>query len=210
MCPTLRDPMDHSPPGSSVHGISQARILEWVAISFSRGYSRPRDGTQFSCIAGKFFTIWATRETPFYHLHVYKCITIFFFENGYTIYPFGYLPTSLLKLFWFQSVWPISLHNNAGTFEHQQINAHTIQEMLLILENRIHGNSWFPECLCFPFFGNENGTFGKNRHLEIQVDDSKQNNFFLSLWKMFKEVNVYYAGLRCFKLLLFYALNLLS
>ena len=42
--------MDCSPPGSSVHGISQARILEWVAISFSRGSSRPRDGTYVSCI----------------------------------------------------------------------------------------------------------------------------------------------------------------
>ena len=49
-------------PGSSVHGILQARILEWVAISFSRGYSRPRNRTQFSCIAGRHFTIWATRE----------------------------------------------------------------------------------------------------------------------------------------------------
>ena len=45
-----------SPPGSSVHGIFQARILEWVAISFSRGSSRPRDWTRVSCIAGEFFT----------------------------------------------------------------------------------------------------------------------------------------------------------
>ena len=45
------DPMDCSPPGSFVHGISQARILEWVAISFCRGYSRPRDQTHISCIA---------------------------------------------------------------------------------------------------------------------------------------------------------------
>ena len=59
---TLCDPMDCSPPGSSVHGILQARILEWVAISFSRGSSQPRDRTQVSCIAGRFFTIWATRE----------------------------------------------------------------------------------------------------------------------------------------------------
>ena len=44
------DPMDCSPPGSSVHGISQARILEWVAISFSRGSFRPRNGTHVSCI----------------------------------------------------------------------------------------------------------------------------------------------------------------
>ena len=54
--------MDYSPQGSSVHGISQARILEWVAISFSRGSSWPRNWTYISCIAGRFFTIWATRE----------------------------------------------------------------------------------------------------------------------------------------------------
>ena len=63
-CPTLRDPMDCSPPGSSVHGILQARTLEWVAIPFSRGSSQPRDWTWVSCIAGRFFTIWATREAP--------------------------------------------------------------------------------------------------------------------------------------------------
>ena len=48
LCPTLCDPVDYSPPGSSVHGILQARILEWVAIPFSRGSSRPRDGTWVS------------------------------------------------------------------------------------------------------------------------------------------------------------------
>ena len=61
-CLTLCNPMDYSPGGSSVHGILQARILEWVAIPFSRGSSRPRDRTRVSCIAGRFFTIWATRE----------------------------------------------------------------------------------------------------------------------------------------------------
>ena len=55
------EPPECSPPGSSVHGLLQARILEWVAISFSRG-SRPRDRTPVSCIAGRFFTVWATRE----------------------------------------------------------------------------------------------------------------------------------------------------
>ena len=60
--PTLCDHMDCSPPGSSVHGIIQSRILEWGAISFSRGSSQTRYQTQVSCIAGKFFTIWATRE----------------------------------------------------------------------------------------------------------------------------------------------------
>ena len=57
LCPTLWDPMDCSPPGSSVHEILQARVLEWVAISYSRGSSQPRDQTQVSCIAGRFFTI---------------------------------------------------------------------------------------------------------------------------------------------------------
>ena len=50
LCPTLGDPMDCSLPGSSVHGISQARILEGVLISFSRGSSQPRDGTRIPCI----------------------------------------------------------------------------------------------------------------------------------------------------------------
>ena len=54
--------MDSSPPGSSIHGIFQARILEWVAISFSRRSSLPRDWTQVSRIAGRFFTNWATRD----------------------------------------------------------------------------------------------------------------------------------------------------
>ena len=49
-------PIDSSPPGSSVHGISKARIPEWVAISFSRGSSQPRDRNRVSCIAGEFFT----------------------------------------------------------------------------------------------------------------------------------------------------------
>ena len=55
--------MDCSPPGSSVHGIPQARILEWVAISFSRESSRPRHRTRVSRIAGRRFNLWATRET---------------------------------------------------------------------------------------------------------------------------------------------------
>ena len=54
--------MNCSPPGSSVHGISQARTLEWLVIFFFRGSTRPRDQTWISCIADRFFTIWATRE----------------------------------------------------------------------------------------------------------------------------------------------------
>ena len=61
-CPTLCDPMDCSLPGSSLHGILQARVLEWVAISFSRGSSWPRDRTWVSRIPGRRFNLWATRE----------------------------------------------------------------------------------------------------------------------------------------------------
>ena len=60
---TLCDPMDCSPPGSSVHGISQARILEWVAISFSRGSSQSRDRTHISCIGRQILYHWATQES---------------------------------------------------------------------------------------------------------------------------------------------------
>ena len=59
-CPTLCNPMD------TVHGILQARILEWVAFPFSRGSSQPRDWTQVSCIAGRFFTSRATKEAQEY------------------------------------------------------------------------------------------------------------------------------------------------
>ena len=59
-CPTLCNPMDYSLPGSSVHGIFQARTLEWTAISFSRGSSQPRNRTQVSSTAGRFFTNWAS------------------------------------------------------------------------------------------------------------------------------------------------------
>ena len=57
---TLCNPVDCSPPGSSIHGILQARILEWTAIPFSRGSSWLRDQTRVSCFAGRFFTIWTT------------------------------------------------------------------------------------------------------------------------------------------------------
>ena len=68
-CLTLWDPMDCSLPGTSVCGILQARILEWVAVSFSRGTSQPRDQTWVSCIPGRCFTIWATREAPIRYLY---------------------------------------------------------------------------------------------------------------------------------------------
>ena len=69
-CPTLCNPMDCNPPGSTVHGVSQARLLEQVAISFFRGSSQPSYQTHFfcvSCIAGKFFTPRAVGEAHLSH-----------------------------------------------------------------------------------------------------------------------------------------------
>ena len=68
------NPMDCSLSGSSVHRILQARILEWVAIPFSRESSQPRDWTWVSYITGRFFTIWATRETTPPKKKIYKYI----------------------------------------------------------------------------------------------------------------------------------------
>ena len=70
--PTLWDPTECSPPGSSVCGILQAWILEWVAISFSRGSSQPRDRTRVSRIVGRCLIIWATREVSSKKLNTKK------------------------------------------------------------------------------------------------------------------------------------------
>ena len=67
-CLILCDPTDCSLPASSVYGIFQARVLEWAAISFSRGSSWPKDQTRVSLIAGRHFTIWATREATFINM----------------------------------------------------------------------------------------------------------------------------------------------
>ena len=65
--PTLCDAMDCRPPGSSVRGFLQARIGEWLVISFSRASSRPRGWIGVSCISGRFFTVWATRKAQGSH-----------------------------------------------------------------------------------------------------------------------------------------------
>ena len=75
---TLCNPMNCSPPGSSVHGFLQARILEWVAIPFSRGSSQARDQIWVSCIAGRCFTIWASREIQYVDKVVYIEMQLFF------------------------------------------------------------------------------------------------------------------------------------
>ena len=87
-CLTLCDPtdcMDCSLSGSSVHGILQARILEWVSISFSRGSSKARDRTWVSCIVSRFFTVWATREFNSHWMSLNKtvwCIDMLALHSG--------------------------------------------------------------------------------------------------------------------------------
>ena len=76
LCPTLCDPMDCSPAGSSVQGILQARTLEWVAISFSRESFPLRDQTWVSSIAGRFFTVWATRKVQCPHQWDLKALSL--------------------------------------------------------------------------------------------------------------------------------------
>ena len=72
-CLTLCDPMDYSPPGSSVHGILQARILEWVAMPSSRESSQSRDQNHISCTAGGFFTTMTMWEA---YVCVYVCVCV--------------------------------------------------------------------------------------------------------------------------------------
>ena len=80
-CPTLRDPMDCSPPGSSVHGILQARRLEWVVVSFTRDLPDPGIEPRSPALADRFFTIWATWEVLSFVLSHFRSLFIctFFF-----------------------------------------------------------------------------------------------------------------------------------
>ena len=105
MCPTLCD-MDCSPPGSSVHEIFQARILEWVAISFSRGSSQPRDQTQVSCTAGRFFTDRATRKAlitldrlnNLLQFYISTCsFTLLFYVMEIAFFPLNFINYPLLS-----------------------------------------------------------------------------------------------------------------
>ena len=91
LCPIVCDPMDCNLLGYSIHGILQARILEWIAIffsiSFSRGSSRPRYRTQVSCIGGRRFNLWATKKA---HI-LRKPVDISYFQIQYsneTAFPF--------------------------------------------------------------------------------------------------------------------------
>ena len=98
-CPTPWGSMDWGLPGSSVHGILEARILEWIAILFSRGSFPLRDWTQISCIAGGFFTIWATF---IYFLSL--CLNSHFVQRGVLLFWTLYQVKSLISV----SLWSVS------------------------------------------------------------------------------------------------------
>jgi len=81
-CPTLCDPVDCRLPGFSVHGILQARILEWVTISFSRGSSQPRDWIRVSSVGDRRFNLWATREGKVFSLAETNCSTVYSYSRN--------------------------------------------------------------------------------------------------------------------------------
>ena len=105
-CPTLCNPVDCSPPGSTVHGILQARILEWVTISFSRGSSWPRDRTQVPHIGGRHFYLWATIMI---YMYVYIRIYMILYNPHYST-----------------SCWLLNLNNSSSI-----IYFHTYLSLLL-------------------------------------------------------------------------------
>ena len=109
-CPTLCNPVDFSPPGSSVHGILQARILEWVAMPSSRGSSRPRGPTRVSCIAGGFFIAMPPEKPHMYtHTHTHKYIYI-----GYK-YIYTHTPIHIGDAhisYWFLFLWRTPSHTD--------------------------------------------------------------------------------------------------
>ena len=109
-CLTLCHPMDCSPSGSSVHGIFQARILKWVAISSSRGFSWPRNQTCISCIAGWFFTAESPGKPNLYQLfYKYELLN--------------------LEIF----IWIRRYHENFKMQMHLKEMIHTIKESLLCM-----------------------------------------------------------------------------
>ena len=103
-CPSLCNPMDSSPPGSSVHGILQARIMEWVAMLSSRGSSQCRNWIQVSCIASGFFTDWTTREAQVatYTISIYRVqFTLQFTDDcrAQLVYPLSYCQETVECMF---------------------------------------------------------------------------------------------------------------
>ena len=106
LCPTFSDPVDYSLPGSSVHGILQERILEWVAIPFSKESPRPRDRSCNSCTAGRFFPVWAAREAQsLLKISLYVCVCVANLGHFLTTLTSPVLPNSFSCLIFPYSVY---------------------------------------------------------------------------------------------------------
>ena len=120
-CPTLCNPMDCSLPCSSVHGIFQARVLEWVAISFSRGPSRPRDWTRVSRIVSKHFTVWATREVQVINF-VSRCCSMMLFNDAVKFFNKIDIFSKLMSIF----VWACTFVFFKLTHRSTHINSATV------------------------------------------------------------------------------------
>ena len=137
-CPTLCNPKDCSLPGSSVHGILQARILEWIALPFFRGSSQPRDWTWVSWILGRFFTIWAIREDfKIRETHIIlDCkflggLEIVIFVNG-----FFYCWNKLFHYLWERWIWAIFIHFSSPKL------------LFIPGDKQFHSLSLDPKCHC--------------------------------------------------------------
>ena len=119
--------MDCSLPGSSLHGLFQERKLEWVAISFSRRSSWPRDWTRVSCIVGRRFTVWATREV---HLGLYQLHPLVGPSTITTLVQAVYLSSKWLKQPVNSSFHCLSLnsHGNQRDPSKPQISSHHFLE----------------------------------------------------------------------------------
>ena len=149
-CLTFQDPMDCSPPGSSVYGIFQAKVVEWVSMPSSRGSFWPRDWTRISCasrVAGGFFTCWVTGEALTHmhththtHTHTHKLLHIIFHYRllqdteysflGYTVGP-CWLPIFCIVILWPPPAksWLIGKDPDAGRDRGQEKNGTTEDEV---------------------------------------------------------------------------------
>ena len=135
-CPTLWNPVDCSLPGSSVLGIFQTRILEWVAIPFSRGTSQPREQTHASCIEGRFFTIEPPgKQTAQTNWDRTVGASLLLIQKEYILSPYlhqAWLRTSVLK----QSVHSLTLAFCSNQFSHYsplQVFQHFVKDLHIIL-----------------------------------------------------------------------------
>ena len=120
LCVTLCDSMDYSSPGSSAHGFLQARILEWVAIPFSKRFSLHKDWTRVSCIVSRFFTIWITC-----YLIISVCKVLSVMSNSATIWTIAH-QTPLSMGFSRQKYWSGLPFPTLGDLPNPGLNPHLL------------------------------------------------------------------------------------